>query len=225
MFKEIFKYQIWHLIALVVLLYLFGLFYYSAPANSSGKFLNLTTPTWFWISIAVAIIHQIYVTLIWRLELYEDFFTKSFGEFKTFRVYAVGFLLLICCRLLFIIALAKSNRDTIIIYSSYTNLLTIIISPIVIYLLYSLFRYFTVERALGIDHFVKNYNEPFVKKGFFKFSNNAMYTYGILLFYLPGLLMRSKAALLAALFYHIYIWVHYFCTERPDLKKIYGGTP
>ena len=38
----------------------------------------------------------------------------------------------------------------------------------------------------------------------------------------PGLYASSQAALLAAAFNHAYIWVHYFCTELPDMKRIYG---
>ena len=87
---------------------------------------------------------------------------------------------------------------------------------------YSVLKYFTLERAFGIDHFDKNYNDPFVKKGIFRYTNNGMYIYGLMIFYLPGLLFLSKPALVVALFNHIYIWVHYFCTERPDMKLIYG---
>ena len=31
----------------------------------------------------------------------------------------------------------------------------------------------------------------------------------------------SVAALAVALFNHLYIWVHYFATERPDMQRIY----
>ena len=31
-------------------------------------------------------------------------------------------------------------------------------------------------------------------------------------------------ALAVALFNHIYIWVHDFTTELPDIRRIYGGT-
>jgi len=46
---------------------------------------------------------------------------------------------------------------------------------------------------------------------------------GLLILWIPGLVFASRAALLAALFHHLYIWVHYFTTEKPDLKRIYGG--
>ena len=50
-----------------------------------------------------------------------------------------------------------------------------------------------------------------------------MYVFGLLILWLPGLLMASKAALLAALFGHVYIWVHYFTVELHDMKYIYGS--
>ena len=50
----------------------------------------------------------------------------------------------------------------------------------------------------------------------------AMYTFGFLIIWVPGLVFYSKAALLAAGFNHIYIWVHYYTTELPDIRYIYG---
>ena len=63
------------------------------------------------------------------------------------------------------------------------------------------------------------------KKGIFKYTSNGMYKYVFLLLWIPGILFQSKAALLAALFQHIYIWIHYYFTELPDMKFIYGKTP
>ena len=98
-----------------------------------------------------------------------------------------------------------------------------IISIPVAYLFYSVKKYFGIDRAFGLDHFnpeeVKN--EPFVKRGIFKYTSNGMYIYGFLILWIPGLLFQSKAALLAALFSHIYIWIHYYFTELPDIKMIY----
>jgi len=34
----------------------------------------------------------------------------------------------------------------------------------------------------------------------------------------------SQAALWLALFNHIYIWVHYYATELPDMQRIYYAT-
>ena len=63
--------------------------------------------------------------------------------------------------------------------------------------------------------------ESFVNKGIFKYTSNGMYLFGFLILWIPGLLLQSKAALIIALFNHIYIWVHYYFTEQPDIKIIY----
>lgn len=80
-----------------------------------------------------------------------------------------------------------------------------------------------MNRAFGLDHFkpeeVKK--EPFVKKGIFKYTSNGMYIYGFLFLWIPGLKLQPKGALLVALFNHLYIWVHYYFTELPDMKLIY----
>jgi len=49
-----------------------------------------------------------------------------------------------------------------------------------------------------------------------------MYVFGFLVLWIPGFVMFSKAALLVALFNQIYIWVHYYFTELPDINFIYG---
>lgn len=88
----------------------------------------------------------------------------------------------------------------------------------------SIERYFGVKRALGADHFREEYRKmPLVKKGAFKYSSNAMYTYAFLLMWAVALLTGSQAALALALFQHAYIWVHVYCTEAPDMQLIYGG--
>jgi len=33
---------------------------------------------------------------------------------------------------------------------------------------------------------------------------------------------QGTHALLLAGFNHLYIWVHYYCTEKPDMERIYG---
>lgn len=63
---------------------------------------------------------------------------------------------------------------------------------------------------------------PLVEQGAFKFSNNAMYTFAFYLLWAITLLIGSQAALSVALFQHAYIWVHHYCTEKPDMDIIYG---
>ena len=81
-----------------------------------------------------------------------------------------------------------------------------------------------MDRAFGIDHFFpeKYKNVSMVKQGIFKHTSNGMYIFGFLTLWIPGILLKSKAAILIALFHHLYIWVHYYFTEKPDMKIIYA---
>src|SRR5690606_41959971 len=92
-----------------------------------------------------------------------------------------------------------------------------------LYLFYSVKRYFTFRRAFGIDHFDPAARHlPFVRGGIFRFTSNGMYTFGFLLLWVPALWWASAAGLAVAAFNHLYVWVHYFATERPDIARIYG---
>lgn len=223
--KKIFKYQLWNLLSLIGLLLVVGVCLTAQPTMLEGQFLGVTTNVWLWIAIATPILHQLYVWIIWRLELYRRTFTTRYGLKRAFAAYSIGFFILIVGRLITIILLAMSNKDTLNMPPSLAYVLAGLIMPLVMYLFYSVHRYFTIERAYGIDHFDPNYCKPFEKKGLFKYTNNGMYVVGLLILYVPGLLFLSQAALLVALFNHAYIWVHYYCTERPDMIEIYGVAP
>ena len=223
--KKIFRHQIWHLLSIILLIFSIQLYTSNNPEILVGSFWSVSTKSWFWLAIAVPIVHQVYVWLVWRLELYLRAFTKRFGVKRSFKIYAVGFSILFSSRLLIIVILAISNKDTLYFKPITAYIIAALITPFVIYLFYSVKKYFTIERAYGMDHFDKNYSEPYVKKGIFKYTDNGMYVFGLMILYLPGLLLLSEAALLAALFNHIYIWVHYYFTERPDMVEIYGNTP
>lgn len=223
--QKIFKHQIWHLFSLILLILAIQLYLAGSPEILEGSFWGISTNLWFWLAIAIPIIHQIYVWLVWRFELYQRVFSEKFGVKQAFNIYAVGFSFLFINRLITIILLGISSKNTLHLNPIIAYIFAALITPIVIYLFYSVKKYFTIERAYGIDHFDKNYNEPYVKRGIFKYTDNGMYIFGLLILYLPGLLFLSKAALLAALFNHVYIWVHYYFTERPDMVAIYGNAP
>jgi hypothetical protein len=92
----------------------------------------------------------------------------------------------------------------------------------VIYTFYSVKKYFTLNRALGIDHFNSSYRQiGLVRKGIFKYTSNAMYIFGVMIIGTPALIFASKAALISALFNQTYLWVHYYTLELPDMKRIY----
>mgnify|MGYP005745675243 FL=1 len=87
----------------------------------------------------------------------------------------------------------------------------------------SIKRYFGVPRALGGDHFREHYRQmPFVRKGAFAWTSNAMYTLAFLGLWAIALLTGSRAALAVCLFEHAYIWVHWYCIEEPDIRVLYG---
>ncbi len=217
---KIFEKQLWHLISLVVLIY--GVIALIGNFPLDGEFWGITTGMWLIYSVGIAIVHQVYVLIVWRLELYYSLISKVFGK-AGFTIYAIGFTIMFVPRLLFIIALGISSKNSMTLNPTISYSLAILLSMIVIYLMYSVLRYFGFKRAYGIDHFVRSFSDkPFVKEGIFRFSNNAMYKFGLLISWIPGLLLFSKPALIAALFQHIYIWAHYYCTEAPDMKHIYG---
>ena len=123
-----------------------------------------------------------------------------------------------------IILLAIANQDTFQLNHGIARSIASLLLIVSIYTFYSVIRYFGMDRAAGLDHFDLEVRElPFVREGIFKYTGNAMYSFAFLIIYYPGLIALSKAALLAAAFSHIYIWVHYYTTEQPDIKRMYGG--
>ena len=219
-YVKIFEKQLWHLISLIILSY--GVYAFANNSSMDGQFWGISSKMWLFYSVGIAILHQVYVLIVWRLELYYSLISQIFGK-SGFTIYAIGFSIMFILRLLFIIALAISSKNSIYIDPFISFTLVILMLLIVIYLMYSVLRYFGFKRAYGIDHFDGSFREKsFVKEGIFRFSNNAMYKFGLLVLWIPGLLLSSKIALIAALFQHVYIWIHYYCTELPDIKHIYG---
>jgi len=219
--KLIFEKQWLHALLLAVLLIAVTLASKLEDINT-GMFLGISTPQWFWLAIVLPIMHQVFVWFCWRIQLHGHLLYKAFGKLS-YPVYALFFFTLGILRVLSVFALAISNRDTLILNITILKTFAIIITIPALYLLYSVMRYFSFKRASGIDHFDERYrSRPLVRKGIFRFTRNGMYTFGFLFLWIPALWYASMAALCAALFNHLYIWVHYFATEFPDMKRIYG---
>lgn len=220
--STVFERQLLHLVYLSLLLAAL-LVLSTGEGVLSGSYLGLSTAVWFWLSIAFPIAHQFWVLFCWRLELHHNWLSGRFGE-HGFRFYAFGFALFAFGRIYTLIALAVANRNTLVVNRTLLNIFALVATVLATHLFYSVARYFTFRRALGIDHFDSSYrNVPFVREGIFRFTRNGMYTFGLLALWLPGLLYASKAALLSAAFSHLYVWVHYFCTELPDIRRIYAA--
>jgi protein-S-isoprenylcysteine O-methyltransferase Ste14 len=143
-----------------------------------------------------------------------------------FPLYSVFFMLLLFSRPVLILALALADRGSLAISPSFLwGLAAALLLPVG-YVFYSVLRYFGIQRALGIDHFDRSYRDrPLVDGGIFRYVRNGMYLYGLLILYIPGLLLASEASLLAAFFQHTYIWVHYFTLEAPDMQIIFADRP
>jgi protein-S-isoprenylcysteine O-methyltransferase Ste14 len=186
-----------------------------------GSLWGLGSVQWLWTAAGLAAVHQVYVWFCWRVELHLQFITRYLGK-RGFSLYAFGFAILGILRAAAVFFLAAANRDTLPVHPAILKSLAVISAVPSIYLMYSVARYFTFRRALGGDHFFESYrNAPLVRKGIFRFTQNGMYTYGFLILWSIALWFGSVAALSAAAFNHAYIWVHYFCTELPDMKRIY----
>ncbi len=218
--------QLLHLLSLLFLLIIVNFLIKNDENILYGTLWTINTELWLYLSIIFAIAHQVYVLICWRYELFYNGLSQIFKK-NAFKFYKIGFTILILLRPILIIILSISNSMTIKIGNNLSYLICIIFLILGVYGQYSVFKYFGINNAFGYDHFdpEKYKNKPFVKKGIFKYTSNGMYKYVFLLLWIPGFFFQSKAALLAALFQHIYIWVHYYSTELPDMKFIYGKAP
>ncbi|NQV54630.1 MAG: hypothetical protein HQ503_02120 [Rhodospirillales bacterium] len=219
--KLIFEGQFGHLFctALLIAALYQGL---ALPGIMDGSFLGLSTLDWILLAVANAITHQVYVWICWRIELHGKILTRILGD-NAFLFYQIGFAILILLRPVLVFALGWSNRGTLMIEPWVGYLISLLLLGPVVYMMYSVKHYFSFRRAFGIDHFDAAYrNAPLVRQGIFRWTPNAMYVFGIGGLWIPAFLFQSEAAALVAAFSHAYIWVHYFFTEKPDMRRIYG---
>jgi protein-S-isoprenylcysteine O-methyltransferase Ste14 len=187
-----------------------------------GELWRFGTRWWFWGAALIAIAHQVYVWFCWRSQLHHGLLTRKLGS-RAFPAYAAGFAVLGISRVLAVFGLAIANRDSVPLDPAILKTAAVIVLVPALYLFYSVKRYFSFRRAFGIDHFDPAYrSRPFVREGIFRYTSNGMYVYGFLLMWFPGLWWGSAAALALAAFNHLYIWVHYYATELPDIRRIYG---
>ena len=183
-------------------------------------FLGEPFPAAFWIAVACPVAHQIYVWLAWRLELRSAATSKAIG----FAGYVVVFFVLFSSRFISLLTLAWVDRGSLNLSATPMAILTILLALPGVYAMYSVKRYFGIKRATGADHFDPQYRSmPLVKKGIFRFTSNGMYLYAFLLFWAIAVGFNSSAALAVAAFSHLYIWVHHYATEKPDMDFLYNA--
>jgi len=176
-------------------------------------------PFLFWLTICIPIAHQIFVWLAWRVELKSKAISNSIG----LKTYLSIFFVLLVGRLIFFLFLAWVDRESIGLGMAARIIISTAFLLPALYTMYCVRKYFGFVRAAGADHFDSKYQSmSLVKKGMFKYSSNSMYIFGFMMFWGLALACNSEAALLAAAFSHAYIWVHYFATEKLDMKYLYG---
>jgi len=216
--REIFRGQMQH--AMIAVLITAGAC--SLLKGSDTRYLGLNPIAWGNLAIAVSLFHQSMVALVFRLQLHLDLMNRLFGE-RALKIWGAMFLPFLIARpvVLLVAGLADagslSGDRTLQLFAGVAMLVP------AIWGMHSVIRYFTISRALGGDHFHDHFaNMPMVTQGAFRYSQNAMYTFVFLGLWGIALLTGSWNALVLALFNHAYIWVHMYCTERPDMDVIYG---
>jgi hypothetical protein len=194
------------------------------PGALTGELWGLQTAVWLALAILDPIVHQLLVAYFWRAELHGGLISRRLGRERGFKLYKLLFTVFFAGRLVTMVLVGVANYGSLSLTPALAYGLALVLFVPAVYLFYSVARYFGINRAYGIDHFDPAYRgKPLVKQGIFRFTSNGMYTFGFFLLWIPGLVLFSQAALVAALFNHLYIWVHYYCTELPDMRRIYGA--
>ena len=213
-----FKNQIWHIGGLILLFYI-GCQIVDFE-NNSNVFLGISVKNWFLFSMMTPLIHQSYVWLCWRSELCWKIISRTIG----FKVYVIIFFILAILRLSSI-GLCFADYGSWFTPGWMAWIVAILIFVPFVYTIYSIKKYFGFLRATGKDHFDPSYkNIPFEKRGIFKWSSNAMYTFAVAVFFGFAISAGSKAMFIFAVYTYIGGWLHYFCTEKEDFKIIYENS-
>lgn len=211
----------WPHVVLTVLLTIVA-WVFAESALGDGQFLGQADRNWFWWGIGLSVIHQFVVWLVFRGQLGWGILTRWFGK-HDLKVWGLIFLPFLASRPLMILGLALADQESMAIPRLLQLILGIGLLLPSAYAMYSVMRYFGIPRALGGDHFRLHYRRmPLVTQGAYRWTSHAMYALVFLALWAVAFLAGSLAALSLAAFEHAYIWVHYFCTEKPDMELMYG---
>jgi hypothetical protein len=199
-----------------------GVYHLLPDPTDAHRVLLLTPRGWALTSVWLAIAHQVVVAIGFRAELHLRLLTRFFGD-NALWSWAVIFLPLLVLRPLTVLATGLSDIGSLGLWRPGEIVIGAALLVPAGYALYSTFRYFTLERALGGDHFHDEIADmPMETRGAFGWTQNAMYGLAFLGLWAIALLCGSWAALVVAAFQHAYIWVHMYTVEGPDMRRIYG---
>ncbi len=192
------------------------------PSPDSHHLLGLQAHQWATVSIGLAIAHQVIVAFVFRLQLHRNLVTRMHGE-NDIAIWTRIFMPLLVARPVSILITGLAD-DVPIGTPTWLNwTFGLLFLAVAVYGMQSVLRHFTIRRAVGGDHFREEIAAmPLVTEGIFKYTSNAMYGPIFLGLWGIALICDSWNALVVAVFQHVYIWVHYYCTEKPDMEWIYG---
>ena len=212
-----FKHQIWHLGGTIVLFYI-G-FQFVELSSNANTFLGMDAFEWFLVAMTIPLVHQTYVWICWRSELCWKSISNTIG----FKGYVIIFFILIISRLSAIV-LCFVDYGSLYKPGWIAWILGLILFIPGVYTMYSVKKYFGFLRAAGADHFDPKYrNLPFENRGIFKWTPNAMYVFAIGIPFSFAVATGSQSMFVVAIYTYISIWLHYFCTEKPDIAIIYNN--
>ena len=212
-----FKHQIWHVGGTIVLFYI-GTQFVDLQSNNN-TFIGISALGWFVVAMSVPLIHQVYVWICWRSELCWKSITNTIG----LKGYVILFFILIISRLSAIV-LCFVDYGSLYKPGWFAWILAVIIFIPGAYTMYSVKKYFGFLRAAGADHFDTKYRDlPFENRGIFKWTPNAMYVFAIGIPFSFAVATGSQSMFIVAIYTYISIWLHYFCTEKPDFAVIYNN--
>lgn len=214
--SEVFRGQVQH--AMMAALLTIGA---CSLLTDTGSFLGISAGCWATAAFFAPLLHQSLVAVVFRLQLHFDIMVKAFGD-NALKIWGIVFLPLLASRPILILCAGIADYGSLGGNRSLQLVVGAILLLPAVYGMHSVLKYFTINRALGGDHFYDKYaNMPMVNEGIFKYSSNAMYSFIFLGLWGIALLTGSWNALVLALFNHAYIWVHMYCTEDPDMRIIY----
>ena len=212
-----FKRQIWHLGGIIIFFYI-GTQFVDLESNIN-KFIGISTLGWFMIAMSIPLIHQAYVWICWRSELCWKSISNTIG----FKGYVIVFFILIISRLSAIV-LCFVDYGSLYKPGWLAWTLGLILFIPGAYTMYSVKKYFGFLRAAGADHFDPKYKDlPFENRGIFRWTPNAMYIFAIGIPFSFAVATGSQSMFVVAIYTYISIWLHYFCTEKPDIVEIYSN--
>ncbi len=193
---------------------------------------GLTAVAWpqatplFWGTVAVALLHHAWVALWWRSELHGKRVTGRFGYPLGFRIYAVGFAIIALCRISVVWLLAWKEPGDLGVPQALQAPVAGASLLLFATLMASVKLTFGMQRAFGLDHWEPQrcIDMGFVRRGLHRLTPNAMYTFAPSVLLVSVFWWDSRSALVASLANWALLWVHYYCTEKPDMARIYGAS-